>query len=97
MVLADLNHRGQDVVPGLLPQHDLVGVHAAVPADVFDFRCSDEEAILAFSVIRVAVSRCSPDRVVGVAVGPAHEAVANHADAKRCLRHGFGYALGLIE
>src|SRR5437879_1742503 len=30
----DGDHRGEDVVPGLRLHHDLVGEHAAVPADV---------------------------------------------------------------
>src|SRR5258706_12876663 len=36
MLLAHLHHRAQDVVPGLLFHHDVIGEHAAVPADVFD-------------------------------------------------------------
>src|SRR5258706_16366953 len=36
MLLAHLHHRAQDVVPGLLFHHDVIGEHAAVPAYVFD-------------------------------------------------------------
>src|SRR5215207_11102600 len=32
--IPDIDHRAQDVVPGLLIQHRLIGEHAAVPADV---------------------------------------------------------------
>src|SRR5690554_1503117 len=30
----DLNHRCQDIIPGLLLRHDRVGEHAAVPANM---------------------------------------------------------------
>ena len=36
MVFAHLDHRGEDVVPGLLLLHDRVREHATVPADVLD-------------------------------------------------------------
>src|SRR5215212_2796909 len=36
VLLAHLDHRGQDVVPRLLLHHHVVGEHAAVPADVLD-------------------------------------------------------------
>src|SRR5687768_4999217 len=32
--IPDIDHRAQDVVPGLLLQHRSIGEHAAVPADV---------------------------------------------------------------
>ena len=37
VVLTHLHHSGEDVVPDLLAGHGVVGEHAAVPADVFEF------------------------------------------------------------
>src|SRR5437773_38988 len=37
VVFADLEHRGQNVVPGLLLHHDIIWEHAAIPANVFEF------------------------------------------------------------
>src|SRR4051794_20835691 len=36
VLVADLDHGGEDVVPGFGLHHDVVGEHAAVPADVLD-------------------------------------------------------------
>src|SRR5438105_905904 len=36
MILTDLDHGGQNVIPDLLAGHDVVGKHAAVPADMFE-------------------------------------------------------------
>jgi hypothetical protein len=35
MLLANLDHGGQNIVPGLLLQHNIVGKHTAVPTNVF--------------------------------------------------------------
>src|SRR3954464_10417610 len=36
VLVSDFDHRGEDVVPGFGFHHDVVGEHAAVPADVLD-------------------------------------------------------------
>src|ERR1043166_1328235 len=36
MILAHLDHGGEDVIPGLLFHHDFVREHAAIPADVLE-------------------------------------------------------------
>ena len=53
MVLPDLNHRREDVVPGLLLAHDIVREHAAVPANVLEL-LSHLTGVIAHPVAGVA-------------------------------------------
>ena len=36
MSIADGDHRGENMIPGLLFHHDCIGEHAAVPTDMAD-------------------------------------------------------------
>ena len=53
VVLANLNHRGENVVPSLLLHQRFVWEHAAVPTDMFHLFC-DLALVVAQPVARVA-------------------------------------------
>src|SRR5579859_1029176 len=45
MVFADLEHGGENVIPGFSFHHDIVRKHAAVPADVLEFASNLPDAV----------------------------------------------------